>query len=221
LEALEPSFQQDLNGDGVIGTGPGALVTAPLAGSAAGTGDFNGDGQPDMLWLNSDNTLTIQELNGSSIIGTAALPAPPSSWRLVGTGDVNGDGKSDILWQNSDGAVGIWEMDGTSILSAVSVGNPGAAWQLQGAADVNGDGKSDLLFLNSLTNQALTWLMNGTQVASIQAPVSAPGTPLSGAPVLSETEMYYPASVTDAPDGARLIGTLTPPDGDAMVFARK
>ncbi len=192
LEALEPSFQQDLNGDGVIGTGPGALASAPLAGSAVGTGDFNGDGQPDILWLGSGNTLTIREMNGSSVIGQAALPAPPSSWRLAGTGDLNGDGKSDILWQNSDGDVGIWEMNGTSILSAVAVGSPGAAWQLQGASDVNGDHKSDLLFFDPVTNQTQTWLMDGTQVASMQAPVSAPATPQSGTPVLSRLESFFP-----------------------------
>jgi len=200
------------------GTGPGALVSAPLSGSVVGTGDFNGDGQPDLLWLDSGNTPTIQEMNGSSIIATAALPAPPSSWRLVGTGDVNGDAKSDILWQNSGGDVGIWEMDGTSIISAVSPGNPGAAWQLQGASDVNGDHKSDLLFINPITNQTQTWLMNGTQVTSMQ--VSAPASPQSGAPVLSETESYLPAELMAG--GAAPIGTSTLPDvgGNGPVFAR-
>jgi hypothetical protein len=96
--------------------------------------------------------------------------APSASWRLVGTGDV----KSDILWQNSGGEVRIWELNRTSIASAVAPGNPGAAWQLQGASDVNGDGKDDLLFMNPITDQAQTWLMNGTQVASMQAPVSVP-----------------------------------------------
>jgi hypothetical protein len=131
-------------------------------------------------------------MNGSSIIASANLPAPPASWRLVGTGDLNGDGKSDILWQNSGGDVGIWEMNGTSIISAVSPGNPGAAWQLQGAADVDGDGKSDLLFLNPISNQAQTWLMNGTQVTSIQAPAGAPRGPQASAPVLSGMEFYLP-----------------------------
>jgi hypothetical protein len=220
LETFETGFHQDLNGDGVIGTGPGALSSASLP---AGTSDFNGDGNPDMLWLNADDTLTIREMNGSSIIGAANLPEPPPSWHLVGTGDLNGDGKSDILWQNSGGEVGIWEMNGTSIASAVSPGNPGAEWQLQGAADVDGDGKDDLLFVNPITNQAQTWLMNGTQVTSMQAPVSAPAAPQSGAAVLSETEFYIPAeSVTGMAGGTSPIGTSTLPDAGTpgSIFTR-
>jgi 20S proteasome alpha/beta subunit len=207
LEALEPSFQQDLNGDGVIGTGPGSLSSASLP---VGTGDFNGDGNPDMLWLNADDTLTIHEMNGSSVIGAADLPAPPPSWHLVGTGDLNGDGKSDILWQNSGGEVGIWEMNGTSIASAVSPGNPGAAWEFQGASDVDGDGKDDLLFMNPITNQTQTWLMNGTQVTAMQAPLAAPQ---SSGPVLSETEFYLPAeSATGMAGDISPIRTSTLPD---------
>jgi cytochrome c2 len=217
LEALEPGFKQDLNGDGVVGIplGAGAAALAPpSSGSIVGTADFSGDGNPDLLWLNADDTLTIREMNGSSIISAADLPAPPSSWRLVGTGDVNGDGKSDILWQNTGGEVGIWEMNGTSIASAVSPGNPGAAWQLQGAADVDGDGKGDLLFFNPISNQAQTWLMNGTQVTSIQAPVSAPGGPQSSAPVLSELEFYLPSeAAAGMAGGTGTIATLTSPDG--------
>jgi hypothetical protein len=102
-------------------------------------------------------------------------------------------------------------MNGTSITSAVSPGNPGAFWQLQGAADVDGDGKGDLLFLNPISNQAQTWLMNGTQVASIQAPVSAPG---ASAPVLSEMEFYLPAEAVAGMSGSTgPIATLTSPDG--------
>jgi hypothetical protein len=219
LEGFEPSFQQDLNGDGVIG------VTGSTGGlgSAVGTGDFDGNGEPDILWLNADETVTIREMNGSSIIGSANLPAPPASWHLVGTGDVNGDGKSDILWQNSGGEVGIWEMNGTSIISAVSPGNPGAAWQLQGASDVNGDGKDDLLFMNPITNQTQTWLMNGMQVTSMQAPVSAPAAPQSSVPVLSETEFYLPAeSATGMAGDISPITTSTLPDAGTAgpIFTR-
>ena len=114
-------------------------------------------------------------------------------------------------------------MNGTSIISAVSPGNPGAAWQLQGAADVDGDGKGDLLFLNPLSNQTETWLMNGTQVTSIQAPVSAPGGPQSGAPVLSEMEFYLPAeAVAGMAGGTGPVATLTSPDGGTpgSIFTR-
>ena len=94
-------------------------------------------------------------------------------------------------------------MDGTSITSAVTPGNPGALWQLQGAAEVDGDGKGDLLFLNPISNQAQTWLMNGTQVASVQTPAAAP--PQLGAPVLGELEFYVPAD-----PAAGMAGDISP-----------
>ena len=134
-----------------------------------------------------------------------------------------GDVKSDILWQNSGGEVRIWEMNRTSIASAVAPGNPGAAWQLQGAADVDGDGKGDLLFLNAISNQAQTWLMNGTQVISMQAPVSAPGGPQSSASVLGELEFYVPADpAAGMAGGTGATATLTLSDGGTpgSIFTR-
>jgi hypothetical protein len=219
LVAFESIFQQDLNGSGAVGTSSPSVGS----GSAAATGDFNGDGNPDLLWLNADDSLTIHEMNGSSVIGAANLPAPPPSWHLAGTGDVNGDGKSDILWQNSGGEVGIWEMNGTSVASAVSPGNPGAAWWLQGSADVDGDGKSDLLFLDPVTNQTQTWLMDGTQVVSMQTPGIGPAAPQPSAAVLSETELYIPAeTVTGMAGDASPVRTSILPDvgTNASLFAR-
>jgi hypothetical protein len=143
---------------------------------------------------------------------------------------LNNDGKSDILWQDRDGAVGIWDMNGASIASVVSPGNPGAAWQLQGASDVNGDGKSDLLFFNPTTDQSQTWLMNGTQVISMQAPVNGGlAAPPSATPAPPATQIYDVASLpagssSDAQQmaGGAQIGTLTAPDSGATgsVLAR-
>jgi hypothetical protein len=112
-------------------------------------------------------------------------------------------------------------MDGISIVSAVSPGNPGFAWQLQGAADLDGDHKSDLLFLDPVANQTLTWLMNGTQVASVQAPAAAP--PQSGAPVLGELEFYVPADpAAGMAGGSQTMAGLTSPDGGTLgsIFTR-
>jgi 20S proteasome alpha/beta subunit len=218
LEALEPSFQQDLNGDGLVGgtTQSGILSDQDMSipnvfsfGSAAGgrvngaspspsqivaTGDFYGNGGTEILWLGAGNTPELSVENGSSL-DTVSLPAPLASWRLVGAADLSGDGRSEMLWQNSDGAVSTWQVGASGTLATSVPGNPGAAWQLTGAADVNGDGKSDLLFANPTTDQEQVWLMNGAQVASIQtfggALPSTPAGSLASNPVLSEADAYY------------------------------
>jgi hypothetical protein len=108
------------------------LQAVPAEWKIVGTGDFNGDGKTDILWVDTKtNTPAIWEMNGTSIISAVALPAPPSSWTLIGTSDFNGDGKADIIWQNSDGTPGIWEMNGTSLVASAALTSPGAAWQIK------------------------------------------------------------------------------------------
>jgi hypothetical protein len=207
FEVFEPSFHQDLNGDGVIGA---VGIAGPMAERVVRTGDFDGDGQPEILWQDADDLPKIAEMSGSSVISTVALPAVPPSWRLVSTADIDGDGRSDIRWQNSDGQVALWQMSGSSIASAVSLGNPGSAWQLQGAGDLNGDGHNDLLFLNPLTHQTKDWLMNGSQVASVQAPVSAAVAAPPSATALPKTEISYSVGTVTLGGGTDPIGVSTP-----------
>jgi hypothetical protein len=173
-----------------------------LSWHIAGTGDFYGDGNSDIVWLNTNNTASIWRMNGTSIVSAVALPAPPSSWRFAGTADFNGDHMSDIMWQNSSGVVSIWEMNGANFIAAVDVGNPGSDWQLVGAGDFNGDGKSDLLFLNPGTSQVQIWLMNGTQVSSMQAPTSSGMSTSAQAPASSG--MSAPAAADPTYDLALL-----------------
>ena len=61
---------------------------------AIGAGDFNGDGNSDILWRNaSTGQASIWEMNGNTLIGGGGVsPNPGASWRAVGTGDFNHDG---------------------------------------------------------------------------------------------------------------------------------
>ena len=162
----------EMNGTTIL---PSSAILATNPGAnwqIAGTGDFNNDGNADILWRNtSTNEVAIWEMNGTTILPSSAILAtnPGANWQITGTGDFNNDGNADILWRNtSTNEVAIWEMNGTTILpsSAILATNPGANWQIastvNGTGDTNGDGLSDILWRNTSTNQAAIWEMNGT-----------------------------------------------------------
>jgi probable HAF family extracellular repeat protein len=77
--------------------------------SVAGIGDFNRDGNADILWRQSSGALAIWQMNGSAVQSSAPITyqgnvvAPDASWKVVEIGDFNGDGNSDILWRNDNG----------------------------------------------------------------------------------------------------------------------
>ena len=143
------------------------LLTPPVQWKIVGSGDFDGDGSADILWLNtSTNQPGIWVMNGASLSGSVGLTTPPASWRIAGIGDVDGDGKADIIWQNADGTPGIWLMNGTSLASAVALQAVPPQWRIVGTGDFNGDGKTDLLWDNTSTGQPGIWEMNGTSIVS-------------------------------------------------------
>lgn len=165
-----------------FGEAPGTVdqisaVTAPSGGNwnAVSSGDFNGDGDSDILWQNSvTGQLDISLMNGASGTPTA-IGTLPAGYTAIGSGDFNGDGKSDVLLENTTtGDAQIWLMNGTSQLgSPVNVTGPGttaAGWKLLGAEDVNKDGISDILWQNSLTGdvQAQAMTTGGIPLGGLQ-----------------------------------------------------
>jgi hypothetical protein len=53
-----------------------------------GAGDFNGDGNADILWQNDDGTPAIWLMNGTSFIGGGGLGNPGPSWHVAGANRV-------------------------------------------------------------------------------------------------------------------------------------
>ena len=139
-----------------------AAAVVPTAWSVVGTGDFNGDGRDDILWRNTNGTVSdwLGQSNGGFIANDVnAARFVPTSWSVVGTGDFNGDGRDDILWRNSNGQLSDWlgQANGGFVLNdAIALTQVDTAWSVAGTGDFNGDGRDDILWRN--TNGTIsTW----------------------------------------------------------------
>src|SRR5262249_55504436 len=66
-------------------------------------GDFNGDGQDDVLWRNDngDVYLWASQPGSSFPFQPQDLGVIPTNWQIQQVADFNGDGKADILWRKS------------------------------------------------------------------------------------------------------------------------
>jgi hypothetical protein len=144
-----------------------------------GTGDFNGDGWPDILWRNYVSGYNaVWYMKGASYLGAAYLPAATDlNWQIVGTGDFNGDGWPDILWRynGSGGANAVWYMKGASYLGAAYL--PVATdlnWQIVGTGDFNGDGWPDILwrYYGSGGKNAVWYMKGATYLGAAYLPAA-------------------------------------------------
>jgi hypothetical protein len=117
----------DLNASGVA-------VRPDASWTIAGVGDFNGDGDADLLWQNANGTISEWLMRGSTVIDSHAITyggtpvVAGAGWKPVEIGDFNGDGNSDILWRNnSTGQLNEMLMNGNIVTAEVSPSSGGAA----------------------------------------------------------------------------------------------
>jgi Alpha/beta hydrolase domain/FG-GAP-like repeat len=138
-EANNSILWQDTTGDiavwqvqnGVI-TASAAIGSVPSNVVVRGVGDFDGDGNLDVLLQDTNaGTLMIWFTKGTQVSSVGTAGAVGNSWKVAQIGDYNGDGHSDILFLDTTGNLAVWLMSGATILSPVSVGNVGTTWQVQ------------------------------------------------------------------------------------------
>ncbi len=153
-----------------------AGLTTPVGANSGwklqATGDFNGDGNGDLVWRNFITGETgVWYMNGTALINGALTESETDlNWEVRGAGDFDGDGRTDLLWRNQvTGQNRIWFLNGTNGLNVVSRAliNPlpvASGWQIQGAGDFNGDGRSDVILRNTLSGDVAFWFMNGSTI---------------------------------------------------------
>ena len=139
-------------------------------------GDFDGDGQRDILWQHeTERWLSVWLMNGLTLKdGHLLTPDRVASteWRMAGTGDFNGDHKTDIVWHNQvTGHVSVMLMNGSTLIDGVWLTPdqmPDTNWKVAAVTDVNADGKPDLIWQHLTNGSLVAWVMNGlTRTATI------------------------------------------------------
>lgn len=123
----------------------------------AGIGDFNKDGQSDILWYNSQGSLQVWQLRATAtgrfqITNLVASITVPANLQIQAVGDTDGDGDADIVLRDSRGIVYLWRARGannvklnisTEVLRSVA-----SVWTVVGASDFDNDGDMDILWRN-------------------------------------------------------------------------
>jgi subtilisin-like proprotein convertase family protein len=148
-------------------TDPAALED--VAWQMAGTGDFNGDARPDILWRHATSGENVAWfMNGHRLVsGTFLDPPsfPDTTWTIAGTGYFDPDTQLDILWWNQvSGQLAVWFMNGTAHVGGELTTPEGLAdtrWRPVATGDYNRDGRVDIVWRHQDAGQNVIWYMGG------------------------------------------------------------
>ena len=154
--------------------GQGTITNDDAAPASGLPGDFNGDGQGDLLWHHQrTGDLYAWLMNGTRAASGSYL-TPRSfadvNWQIRGLADFNGDGHTDVLWHHQKtGDLYVWMLDGT-VTTAGSYLDPRSFsdtnWQIRATVDFNKDGKPDILWHHQKTGDLYVWFLNGVHTVS-------------------------------------------------------
>ena len=164
-----------MNGVNLLGgsfTTPAAL--SDVRWKMVGTGDFNLDGRPDILWRHDFSGENVLWYMNGTVLATGTFTTPASltdvRWKMAGVGDFNRDGKPDVLWHHTtSGQLVLWYMDGAVMTSGVFTTPNGLAdvnWRVVAVGDYNGDERPDVVWRHQVSGQNVAWFMNDATLIS-------------------------------------------------------
>ncbi len=135
----------------IAGESGDAGLTTDAAWRVAGIGDFDGDGNDDVLLRHAaDMRWHFYPMDGREILdgGGSANLTRKAEWSVAGVGDLDGDGSDDVLLRKDSGTWFYYPMDGRRHISgrhgAVGLTSK-AEYAIAGVGDFDGDGKDDVM----------------------------------------------------------------------------
>jgi len=110
--------------------------SVPVDWLMVGTGDFDNDGQTDLVWENqTTGDVYVWLMTGTSMRTEVALGRMGGpEWQVRAVGDFDGDGRADLIWEKTTGELAAWLLTGTTVKSSVALtpGSVNPAWRIAG-----------------------------------------------------------------------------------------
>jgi hypothetical protein len=174
-----------LNGGVVVGEDAHPVW---LDRDVVGTGDFDGDGDTDILLRKKvaestpgghgpGRATTILFLQDGVVASQSNWGYSPPDGGVAGIADFDGDGTSDVLWRDQNGRLIMWYW-GIGAPLEPSHRNSGKVvtpdWNVKAVGDFNGDGFADIAWRRD-DGQVGIWLMAGHIFIGELYPLTKPG----------------------------------------------
>lgn len=155
-----------------------AVPSSP-SGRGATPGDFNDDGQPDVLWQHpSRGVLEVWVMDDYKPVRRVALRDTTGDPNLyaVGTDDFDGDGMTDILlWQADTGSTFIWYVQDFKVVARAGFAERMPDFTPVSVYDYDRDGDPDILWQSKDRRLVVTLVKDATLVGKVEIELASAG----------------------------------------------